>query len=215
MKNLFLHPIPSPFFTLPLLRKCCWKFLHLFLLLPTHALVSLYLTYPRSSTLFLPPGTPCCSVHQAVCTSVCPALAIVKIWPKKKCVHGEEDKDRWLRKEVGKRQMQKTVQHQSLLLTHPLCSHPLSYLYTLIYIPSPFLKNYPYPISFITSPCLAQARILIDFICAHVSKTVAKTRVWGGENEKLEYIEEGKGRKSEDAARGTNQHVFFVLCLRH
>lgn len=93
-------------------------------------------------------------------------------------------------------------------------SRPLSYSYGLIYIPSPFLKNYPFPISLITSPCLAQARILIDFICAHVSETVAKTGV-GGENEKLEYIEEGRGRKSEDAARRTNQHVFFVLCLRH
>jgi hypothetical protein len=27
----------------------------------------------------------------------------------------------------------------------PLCSHPLSYSHTLIYIPSPFLKKYPSP----------------------------------------------------------------------
>lgn len=104
-RKLFLHPLPFPpaFFTLPLVRKCCWKFLHLFVVLPPTPVLSLYLTYPRSSTLSYPLQPPCCSVHQAVCTSVYPALAIVKIWPKKKCVHGEEDKDRRLWKKEEKR----------------------------------------------------------------------------------------------------------------
>jgi hypothetical protein len=44
-----------------------------------------------------PWAPPCCSVHQAVRMSVCRALAIVRIWPKKKCVQAERDADGRLR----------------------------------------------------------------------------------------------------------------------
>lgn len=147
-RNLFLQHLPLPSllsFTLLPLRKCCWKFLHLFHLLPpTPVQPSPYTSHTLSHQPFsCPLQPPCCSVHQAVCTSVCPALAIVKIWPKKKCVHGEEDKDGWLWKEERKGRMQKILQHESLFLTHPHVPYlTLTALYTY---PLLFWKTTPSP----------------------------------------------------------------------
>jgi len=91
-------------------------------------------------------------------------------------------------------------------------SRPLSYSYGLIYIPSPFLKNYPFPISLITSPCLAQARILIDFICAHVSETVAKTGV-GGRKWKAWIYRRRKGEKKRRCSSRNEPTCFLCFVL--
>jgi hypothetical protein len=102
-----------------------------------------------------PPGSPpCCSVHQAVCTSVCRALAIVKIWPKKKCVHaegdGERDGERWMDAEISTTPV--PLSHTpSLLRTSVLLLHP--YLHTLSFSEKLSLP----PISCITSPRLCSS----------------------------------------------------------
>jgi predicted RND superfamily exporter protein len=44
-----------------------------------------------------------------------------------------------------------------------------------------------------------------------VSETVAKTRVWGGENEKLEYIE-GKGGEKAKMQREERTNMFSLFC---
>jgi hypothetical protein len=145
--NPFHSLLPTPFFTLLLLRKCCWKFLHLFRvsLPPTPALI---LHIPSLINPFPTPCIPLAVLYTRQYVRLCPALAIVKIWPKK-CVHGEgreteterggghgrkRDRERW---------MLKTLQHQSLSLSHP-------YLHTLSFSEKLSLP----PVSFITSPRL-------------------------------------------------------------
>lgn len=129
----------------------------------------------------------------------------------------EEDKDSRRRKKEEKRC--RKLYNTNLSFSHTLSAHIPSLSSTLIYIHTlSFSEKLPLPISFITSPRLAQARILIDFICAHVSETVAKTREWMGEgvreNEKLEYIEEGKKKKGEKAKMQSKErtNTFSLFC---
>lgn len=109
--------------------------------------------------------------------------------------------------------MQKTVQHQSLLLTHPLCSHPLSYFCTLIYIPSPFLKNYPFPHLLYYFPLPCPSSHFNRFHLRACESDCGKDGGVGGENEKLEYIEEGKGEKKRRCSSRNEPTCFLCFVL--
>lgn len=98
--------------------------------------------------------------------------------------------------------------------SHTLSAHILRLTLTALYTyPLLFWKTIPSLSSFITSPCLAQARILIDFICAHVSETVAKTGGWGEKMKSLNiYRSRRGGGEKAKMQREERTNMFSLFC---